>query len=945
MEQVKRYLRIPPRYSHWLDGLRWADTGEAIEYADGTTFLLAQEIALFLEGFAATHRLIHFGHVLHLLKLLGHGRGPRPEEVSTLVSTYERTGKQVRNAGFLCGYLCRSFPPVAEPIEIKHLHGLLANPMKSIYWVSWIGEVALSSSATIDDEPPQPLRVVEPALTPREFEIRFLEVLKDVPARLLESLLRHCHVPVEEAGEQLAQEVITLQPRSLSEALELLAQRQRFAGAAPFVAQLVSALALPPRRLAHRELPLGGYADVTTRGQPEQILPSQFAVDDLEFVRRFAANELLYFHREEPHAQTREELVLLLDQGVRTWGSVRLVLGAAVLAFGKRAVRRSIPFRVAATSSAGAPVDPRQVNSRQLGELLEVSDLTPHPGAALERLLETPTETDRDIVLLSHPRNLEEIDVGAAARRVMPNTRLFAVTIDDRGNGQLAEMKHGTPVRLSQFRVDMNQALTPPEQPEERQRHAASSWSGDVEAIGFPFRFGIMGQLVANGFDFDGSSEWLLTASTKGMLHAWRVDGSGSEVLPRAWVLGEVFTQVEAVLGVAGGFVVAGQVQKWLVAIHYDFTRRKVRAYVLGPAVNLSWKWFYFPELHSIVAREGALTQAVDLDTGGQYPHRDSSPALITRAVQACSESHKYVLPPPRLFICPTYPTPALRGPHLYLDHENGRLLLGNMDSSGQPFTPISDGQTMLKGQRIIEAQCSGNTLAVVLAPIRGPDTPRLRLFRVRNGIPLSELPYEPKRCFTLSSDGRLLARQIGSHWWEIRQVLGGINPLLRTGPGRCHSDLAVELGDMWMTIQVGRTTRLLRWDQNELKIVSTTQDRKNFLREELVNSSLRESGIAARLSPELPSELWYDRQRFRAGAKAEVWMLVDVYGQIAVFDQLGDLVAMFFVIRKQLAAWMPDGTRYGPANLTGGPETPGALVKIGTALRQATERGKRMVP
>ena len=34
-----------------------------------------------------------------------------------------------------------------------------------------------------------------------------------------------------------------------------------------------------------------------------------------------------------------------------------------------------------------------------------------------------------------------------------------------------------------------------------------------------------------------------------------------------------------------------------------------------------------------------------------------------------------------------------------------------------------------------------------------------------------------------------------------------------------------------------------------------------------------------------------------------------------------------------------------GPATVTGGPETPGALVKIGTALRQATERGKRKVP
>ncbi len=65
---------------------------------------------------------------------------------------------------------------------------------------------------------------------------------------------------------------------------------------------------------------------MTTTGNPEQILPSQFALDDLEFLRRFAERELLYFRREEPHSRTREELVVLLDQGVRTWGIVRLVL-------------------------------------------------------------------------------------------------------------------------------------------------------------------------------------------------------------------------------------------------------------------------------------------------------------------------------------------------------------------------------------------------------------------------------------------------------------------------------------------------------------------------------------------------------------------------------------------------------------------------------------------
>src|SRR5262249_26566097 len=152
--------------------------------------------------------------------------------------------------------------------------------------------------------------------------------------------LRHGRGPVKEAAERLARELEAVKPRSLASVLANLTLRPRLAGAVPFVAQLVSALALPPRRWHERELPTRRYAAVTTPGQPEQLLPSHAALDALESLRRFAENELLYFRREEPHAHTQEELVLLLDQGVRTWGDVRLLLSAAVFAFGKLAERR-----------------------------------------------------------------------------------------------------------------------------------------------------------------------------------------------------------------------------------------------------------------------------------------------------------------------------------------------------------------------------------------------------------------------------------------------------------------------------------------------------------------------------------------------------------------------------------------------------------------------------
>jgi hypothetical protein len=60
----------------------------------------------------------------------------------------------------------------------------------------------------------------------------------------------------------------------------------------------------------------------------------------------------------------------------------------------------------------------------------------------------------------------------------------------------------------------------------------------------------------------------------------------------------------------------------------------------------------------------------------------------------------------------------------------------------------------------------------------------------------------------------------------------------------------------------------------------------------------------------------------------------VDRFGHILFFEENGELLCMFFVFRSTFAAWMPDGTRYGPTALIGGPPTPDAVTKLGQALR-----------
>ncbi len=71
---------------------------------------------------------------------------------------------------------------------------------------------------------------------------------------------------------------------------------------------------------------------------------------------------------------------------------------------------------------------------------------------------------------------------------------------------------------------------------------------------------------------------------------------------------------------------------------------------------------------------------------------------------------------------------------------------------------------------------------------------------------------------------------------------------------------------------------------------------------------------------------------------------MVDVFGQVALFDKADRLIAMFFAFRGQVAAWTPDGTRFGPSlgatPLIDGPATRNAAEIIGRTLKRATEAG-----
>ncbi len=935
------YLQIPAAYCRAFGGLRWAQYGEAVEFLDGPdagrTFAFAAEIGQFLQGLMVPGRPCPaFGSALHLLFLIGLGRrakgdSPLPR-LDRLARGFRDLGSPLRNAGALCIGLYGGMPGVADPPELPDLLELLNGG-------SWIPQMVLShpmlGAMDYAEQPPLDVDALEERMSVR------LRAMTDDELRHWLKFGRGPLVP----GHDLA---LPLPPRGSAGSLADLEERPRLAGVTRLVERLEGALSLPPRRVEVTGLQADGYWDLTTRGAPEQILPIQFALEDEEFLRRFAERELLYFHRETPSRPVAQELVLVLDQGVRTWGDVRLVLAGAAMALARQAARRKLAVRLATTGDEGGPV---ALDSPALGDLLESSDLSPNPARTLARLLREAPASARDVVLLTHPRSLAEPEVVEAACRpdAAAPTRLFAVSVGSEGEVELAELRRGRPVPLSRCRVDFADPTglaSPAPAPARVGCHAA--WRGDVEPIPFPFRCRILGPIATPGdpgsrlIDFDQAGERILVISGLGLLCTFRIDGTDSETLPRPMFNGEVIRPIKSVIGVAGGFVLLGGAPENLLLAHYDFPTRTCTVYTLGdfrPPAAL----FYYPDLHTIVGEAfvGGISFAVDLAASGPSV---SSTWRAKQAGRRTSDGNaSYPLPVAR-WMTPSPSAKALAVTLPFkLDPRTGTLHYRLQSGEGRSLTPMSDGQPALQADdaSIVSAQHGGDVLALQIAGCPLANLWFISMTRAAVIGTLRPMPgVQELGRFALSRDGSRIARWVGRAQVYVNDVPGDRPPVFVTCLETVWRHYAF-LGRSCLLVREHLRVNesplrhaLIRWDRERLEV--NRKDHPTQVFQQL-------GGVVAE-SGDLPVQTsgWaWARHRFGRQVKhGALRILLDGFNHVAVLGRDDRLIAMFFIGDEDFAAWMPDGTCLGASRLIGGPPTKAAAERIAAAMR-AAERGE----
>ncbi|MHB1561651.1 MAG: hypothetical protein ACYC61_29735, partial [Isosphaeraceae bacterium] len=670
-------------------------------------------------------------------------------------------------------------------------------------------------------------------------------------------------------------------------------------------------------------------------------------------------------HRETPARPVTRELVLLMDQGIRTWGDVRLALAGAAMAMARQGRRRGLAVRLATTGGEGEPVDPESLGVEALANLLEGSDLSPDPAAALARLLTgdgcRPIDPEAaDVVLLTHPRSLAEPEVIETARRLDGNgrpgageTRLFGLTVDAAGEVELSELRQGRPVVLHRCRVDLtlpSPAATAVPPPPRTRRSVL--WHGPVEPIPFPFQCGLFGppmfssELGVQTIAFDEGGQRVLTVLRNGLLACYRVDGKGSEYLPRPQYEGDVVPPIHAVIGVQGGFVVVfGNASNPMLA-HYDFTDRVCTLHGLDlPATSKGpISWYYYADLHSLVGRpaDGPISDC-PVDLGERGPRSWRTRRARRAAERLRSGETPWPAPSAQLQTHPSEPWLHVPLPSVRLNAVSGELHYDQGDGMRRVLMPRIDGEPALRGRgaEVVGVHQGGDVLAVQAVGCPGAGVWFLSIARaeVIGSLPAAGTTPAPSN-FALSRDGQHYARWIDESRFEIRDVPGdrrtlrsvAQEPRLRHSvvPGRsCLLIDEIAEGGLRHPLPL----ILVRWDRGRLE-VQTEHARRTF--EELGCEG--DDGSHPSLGP-LPTR--YDSIRYaRRIDGPRLRVLIDNFNHLAVQDRGERLVVVFYVSGCDFAAWMPDGTRFGTGRHIGGGATTGAAERIAATLRAAERDG-----
>ncbi|MBX2877471.1 MAG: hypothetical protein KTR30_35455 [Saprospiraceae bacterium] len=240
--------------------------------------------------------------------------------------------------------------------------------------------------------------------------------------------------------------------------LSALAEDPKTLGLARLAKRLLAAIHIPMRSTGASDLPLGGVADITNRGDFDRLLISELAQDQDVLSARLINNEALYLRREEPPNQAIRERVVLVDQTIRMWGIPRVFSISAALAFGQK--KKDIAQQ--STYGLAGSVATKMDLSTPRGVLSALKHLHPHLhcGEALEDIQQSLGEQgiEQEIILVTEEEAFMQAPFQVHFNRVKHRID-FVLLLNRTGEFRFYQYHKSNRKLLSQSHIDLNKLL------------------------------------------------------------------------------------------------------------------------------------------------------------------------------------------------------------------------------------------------------------------------------------------------------------------------------------------------------------------------------------------------------------------------------------------------------------------------------------------------------
>ncbi len=372
---------VPSTDAPW----RWDEDCEAVIWEDGTTIVFREELAQIVERFAA--------------------RGlPRPGALMLLLAA------------------CRGKVPWFSDHTAPALRSLAALPSALKSGVPARGALAVYLLLERDRSSAS----VETVLNALRSDLPFADMLEmdergragDLVGDLL-ALERQLEGLDEDAIQRLLQTGLSQLPEAapelevpvsiqIGDLLNHLLDDPQVAGIARVARQLMAAITLPEALSQDKDEAVGGVSDIGNRGPLHRLLLSELAHDDDTLAVRLALNEALYSRHEPAASHPPSRLLVLIDVGLRMWGTPRVLAVSAALAFLAKSGKRVAPAVYRSSGDEALPV--KIWTPEGIVELLGSLDSRIDASAALDALLRQSEQprNPTDLIVITHRAALED---------------------------------------------------------------------------------------------------------------------------------------------------------------------------------------------------------------------------------------------------------------------------------------------------------------------------------------------------------------------------------------------------------------------------------------------------------------------------------------------------------------------------------------------------------